>query len=290
MTTTTVPVSVVVPTIGRIERLRACLSSLAACCPGAGEVIVVDQSATTTVSEVVASLGRHEFRTVACERRGVAHGTNLGLQLARHDVVLVTHDDCTVDLSWIGMAWRFMQEDPHRIVTGSVRPGGDPERVPSTIEAPTARDYVHGIDFSVLFPNNMAIHREMALELGGFDERIPFAEDNDFCYRWLRAGHPMRYEPALVVWHHEWRGDDELERLYVNYAIGQGIFYAKHLRSGELAMARHVLRDLRLGCRGVVAHVVHRRPKWSDWRQGLLRGLPIGLVKGWRDFSAESRR
>jgi len=290
VTGTTVPVSVVVPTIGRAELLRACLASLADCHPRAAEVLVVDQSRDATVKDMVASLDRPEFRAVGCEPRGVAHGMNLGLELARHDVVLATHDDCTVDPAWVGTAWSLMQENGRRIVTGRVLPGGDADHVPSTIDVSVPHDYAHGVDFCVLFPNNMALDRTLALELGGFDERIPFAEDNDFCYRWLQAGHPMRYEPSLVVEHHDWRSNRDLETLYVNYAIGQGIFYAKHLRQGDLAICRHLLRDLYAGGRGILANIVHGRPRWSDWRQGVPRGLPVGLVRGWRAFGPRRLR
>ena len=279
-----IPVSVVVPTVGRVELLGACLRSLSHCDPAPDEVLVVDQSGAGEVSGSVASLNRPEFSAVRCEGRGVAHGTNVGLTLARHGVVLVTHDDCTVSPSWVGTAWGLMQEDPERIVTGKVLPGGEPDHVPSTIDVPVPREYAHPVDFSVLYPANMALPRRLALELGGFDERIPFAEDNDFCYRWLRAGHRMRYEPSLVVTHHDWRSDRELEVLYVNYAIGQGMFYAKHLRRRDRYIARRALNDLYLGCRGLAARVLHGRPRWSDWRQGMLRGLPIGLVRGWRTF------
>jgi GT2 family glycosyltransferase len=289
MTGEPAPVTVVVPTIGRPE-LAACLGSLAACSPRAEEVLVVDQSEGEDVRELVESLHRPDFRVVACERRGVAHGTNVGLSLASRSIVLVTHDDCTVDGAWIGTAARLMADDPQGILTGRVVPAGDPAHVPSTIDLAEARDYAHGRDFSVLFPNNMALPRDGALEFGGFDERIPFAEDNDFCYRWLRAGRRMRYSPLPVVWHHDWRSRPELERLYVQYAIGQGVFYAKHLRQGDLRIARHVLIDVRAGARGVLARAVRGRERSSDWRQGVLRGLPIGLVRGWRIFSPRRLR
>ena len=79
--------------------------------------------------------------------------------------------------------------------------------------------------------------RRGAVLEGGFDELFgpaEAAEDNEFCYRWLRSGGSLRYEPSLVVWHHDWRSPRELERLYVRYARGQGFFYAKHLRRGDL--------------------------------------------------------
>ena len=77
----------------------------------------------------------------------------------------------------------------------------------------------------------MALRRSVVLEFGGFDGSIcPSAEDNDFSYRWLRAGRHIRYEPDFVVWHHDWRTREQLERLYVGYGIGQGMVYGKHLR------------------------------------------------------------
>ena len=44
MTVTILPLSVVIPTIGRCELLRRCLRSVLACTRAADEVIVVDQS------------------------------------------------------------------------------------------------------------------------------------------------------------------------------------------------------------------------------------------------------
>lgn len=284
-----VPVSVVVPTVGRLALLRACLVSLAACRPRAEEVVLVDQSESGEVSALVGELAVPGVRVLACERRGVAYGTNVGLEAARHDVVLVTHDDCTVEAEWVGVAHALSASDPGRLLTGRVRPGGDPERVPSTIDLPLPRDYVHGRDFSVLWPNNMVVSRSLALALGGFDERIPFAEDNDFCYRWLRAGHAMRYEPSLVVWHHEWRSEPELERLYVDYARGQGYVYAKHLRRGDIRILRWLARDVYAGARGHAARWLLGRPRWSDAAQGILRGLPQGLVEGWRVYGRAGR-
>jgi len=261
MTGEPAPVTVVVPTIGRPE-LAACLGSLAACSPRAEEVLVVDQSEGEDVRELVESLHRPDFRVVACERRGVAHGTNVGLSLASRSIVLVTHDDCTVDGAWIGTAARLMADDPQGILTGRVVPAGDPAHVPSTIDLAEARDYAHGRDFSVLFPNNMALPRDGALEFGGFDERIPFAEDNDFCYRWLRDGRPLRYEPELRVWHHDWRSPDELRTLYIGYGEGQGAFYAKHLRRGDLRMLRFIAMDFLRAGRSVAARTGRRKYRW----------------------------
>jgi GT2 family glycosyltransferase len=285
-----VPVSVVVPTIGRPQQLRSCLESLSQCRPRASEILVVDQSGLKEVESVVHRFRAAGARTVQCAGRGIAVALNVGLEAAAYDIVLVTHDDCTVAPSWVGRAWALMSPDPRRIITGRVLPAGDPEAVPSTKTDLTAHDYTGEIRCTVLFPNNMALSREMVVASGGFDERFDTAaEDNDLCYRWLRAGYRLQYEPALVVWHHEWRTREELERLYASYGEAQGRFYAKHLRAGDATMLRFMAGDLHAGLRALAAAAFYGDRRRSDTARHIRRGIVRGLVRGWREFDGTKR-
>jgi GT2 family glycosyltransferase len=280
-------VTVVIPTLGRIERLRACLESLAACEPPPAEVLLVAQDRVDEVRDLLASFPTLPAGVVACEGRGVSRSRNAGLRAARHRLVLVTDDDCTVASDWVAVATRLAAEAPGAIVTGRVLPAGDPRFVPSVKDDPEPHDFTGETHGGALFPNNMVVDREAVLAAGGFDERFgpaEAAEDNEFCYRWLRAGHALHYRPELLVWHHDWRTPEALDRLYVAYARGQGFFYAKHLRRGDMTMLRYLARDLWWAGRGVAAAVVRRRPSWTDPRRGILRGLPAGLRRGWRAY------
>ncbi len=283
----TASLSVVVPTIGRVEPLRRCLESLAACEPRADEVLVVDQSGDP---EVAAVIGAHEaigMRLVPCDGRGVSLGRNVGLRAAVSEIVCITDDDCTVPPEWVGIAVRLADRHPGAIVTGRVLPVGDPRAVPSTKEDPIAKDLSRERRGGWLFPNNVALPRDAVLAVGAFDERFgpeEAAEDNEFCYRWLKGGGRLVYEPELVVEHHDWRSPDELERLYVRYARGEGFFYAKHLRAGDLRMLRFIARDVVWAARGALSGLVKRRPGWTDHRRGILRGMPGGLRDGWRVY------
>ena len=287
MSVETVATTVVVPTLGRIEPLRACLTSVAACTPRAAEILVVDQSGDPAVLELVESFLGVGARLVPCAGRGVSRGRNLGIQEAANEIVLVTDDDCTVAPDWVEKGRQLAKAVAGGIVTGRVVPVGDPLAVPSSKDDATPHDFTGEIHAGALFPNNMAVHRTSVLDAGGFDERFgpaEAAEDNEFCYRWLRAGRPLRYEPDLVVWHHDWRTREQLERLYVAYARGQGFFYAKHLRLGDTTMLRYLARDLFWALRGTAAGVVKRQQGWTDPRRGIVRGLPVGLWTGWRTF------
>jgi GT2 family glycosyltransferase len=281
------PVSVIIPTVGRPRLLQAALESIAACVPRAAEMIVVDQSEGDEVRVVVDRFAPLGVRVVNLSARNKPLALNVGLEQAENEVVLVTDDDCTVAPSWIEAAWRQMQADPTAIVTGRVLPAGEPRAVPSTIEETTRRDYTGEIHYGALYGGNMACNRSLILAAGGFDERLPIAEDNDFCYRWLRAGRPLRYEPDLLVWHHAWRTPPEMDRLLRSYGHGQGLFYAKHLRQHDFAVVRFLFRDVYRGTRGAVAALM-RGGEWSDPRKGLLSDLLLGLVEGWRLFALDS--
>jgi len=277
----TVTVSVVLPTIGRPELIRNCLDSLACCDPRADEILVVDSSSDGAVASVVAGFASAGVRRIYCGAKGLGSAFNLGLSEAMHEAALLTNDDCTVESSWVGAGLRHLSQNPGVIVTGRVRPRGDAEAVPSTIDDLEAREYSGRAAF-VLYTQCMALRRSVVLEFGGFDSRIrPSAEDNDLSYRWLRAGRRIQYQPDFVVWHHDWRSPEQLSRLYVDYGVGQGMVYGKHLRRGDLRMIRFVAGALWAAGRAVAARVIRGRRTYPDPRLGFVRGLPVGLARGW---------
>lgn len=275
------PVTVVLPTIGRPELVRQCLESLTACDPGAADILVVDSSDDEEVANVVARFAP-VARRIHCAATGLGTAFNLGLREARHEVVLLTNDDCSVEPDWVERGHAHAAANGDAIVTGRVRPRGDPELVPSTIDDATAREY-SGKGAFVLYTQCIALRRSPVLAFGGFDGSVrPSAEDNDLSYRWLRAGRRIRYEPDFIVWHHDWRTPEQLARLYVGYGIGQGMVYGKHLRRGDVGVLRHVAAALFWAARAMIARLVRGAQPHPDPRLGMLRGLPTGLVRGWR--------
>jgi GT2 family glycosyltransferase len=280
------PVTVVVPTIGRVGLLERCLQSILDCDPPAAEVVVNDQSGGADVAALCERLG---VRRLADDGRGIARATNALLRAATYDVVLRTDDDCTVAPDWVGVAAARMRERPDGLVTGRVLPAGVPDATPSTMPSTEPVDHTGGRPRFVLYSGNMAVNRHRALDLGGFDERpslVP-ADDNDLSWRWIDAGLPFRFEPAMVVWHHDWRSPSQLQRQYRAYARAQGALYAKHLHAGDRRMRALVKNDLQLGLRAVRDPSRWRGP---DEQRALLVGIPLGLVRGWRDAWRIDRR
>jgi GT2 family glycosyltransferase len=281
--------SVVVPTIGRTVLLRACLESLGRCKPRAREIVVVDGSGGDHVAALTAAFAEIGVRRVLDGGKGTAGAVNIGLAAAAHDTVLLTHDDCTVAPNWVDSAVTSMCERPDGIVTGRVLPHGDPRCVPGLATNPKPYDYT-GTRARVLLAHNMVCSRRAVLGVGGFDERVlPVSEDDDLGYRWLRSGRSLRYTPDLTVWHHAWRSPQEMPKLYRAYARGDGMFYAKHLRSGDLAMLGYIAADVRAGLRAEIAALRLRKRHWWDHRLGIFAGLPVGLWRGFRTFGPRAK-
>jgi GT2 family glycosyltransferase len=273
---------VIVPTLGRPAQLEACLTALAACEPRASEVLVVDQSGGDEIRALTRRFAEAGARYLYCDGTGKPRGANVGLREARHDNVLFTDDDCGPATSWVRVTVKLLEQGPPAIVTGRVLAPDGSGYVPSTIDDVNPRAY-RAPHISAISGNNMAFNRVAVLAIGGFDERFTLAaDDNDLSYRWLRAGGQIRYEPQMVVWHHDWRTLDEIDRLHVRYMNFQGLFYAKHLRAGDLGVLPFLVRDFRDGVVGLRDQYLRGRPRGSDWRQGVLRGLPAGLLAGWR--------
>ena len=277
--------TVVVPTIGRMPLLRQCLESLLACRPRAAEVVVVDQSAGDDVRRLVEAMGAPELRLVQDPGRGIGRALNLGIRTASHPYVLVTHDDCTVSPDWVEVAMRLLAERPSLLVTGRVEPPADAvaEHVPSCRTDPVEEEHEGGFRYDLLYCNNWGASRAEILGVGGFDERAGLrlaAEDCDFCFRWTSQGRPVRYEPAMVVWHQDWRSEAVLRRTYRTYGRGLGAFYAKHLLAGRRELLRYLGRDLARGARRSWHGRLHRLPAGLDVDRGLLLGVPVGLVTG----------
>jgi len=281
-------VSVVIPTIGRPALLLAALESLSACEPRAAEILVVDQSTNQVSEPVLGQVDLPEARVIRSSGQGIGRAANDGIEAASHDAVLMIHDDCTVSPDWVGVGFGELQRDPEGMISGRVLPaGGDSRLVPSTNTVETPRDYTGDVYRASLYPNNMGCPRNGFLSMGGFDERIiPAGEDGEFCYRWVRAGRRFRHVPELVVWHHAWRTPEELERMYVGYYRGLGMFYAKHLAKRDPAILRLLATDLYQGLRSLYAARFRGVERWADERRGVFQGLPKGLRAGWREFRA----
>lgn len=277
--------TIVIPTVGRIELLRNCLLSIASGSVLPQEVLLGDQSRGHTVANLVKGKSYpFNVRVVPSSRLGIACNMNQLFSEARTELLLVTHDDCRVDDHWVQCGLDALHANPGGLVTGKVLPGGGGTgTVPSTIILDEPEDLTNTRKAGRLYPANMGVYRQAVIELGGFDERAGFklaAEDLDFAYRWLLDSRPMHYVPAMVVVHEDWREDTELNKLHRLYARAGGRFYGKHLYKGDRHVLRMALNDIKTGVRAWYKRLSFSPVSSTDPRLARPVWIPIGVIEG----------
>lgn len=216
--------SLIVPTYRRPTDLLRCLASVQEQRLQAFELIVVDNAADADLERSVA-----EFNAAARVAAKYVPEADLGLHNARHagvraatgDVLVFTDDDATFDPDWLAAYVRAFDAHPHMAAAGGpARPVWEvppPDWLPAYMQTqPTMfpilsllepyREFRLSRD-GYFFGVNMAIRRDVLLEVGGFNP-------DSFGSAWLGDGETglnrklwqrgllVGYLPDAIVYHH----------------------------------------------------------------------------------------
>lgn len=308
------PISVVIPTAGRPERLQRCVDSVLAADRGDGEIIVVDNAPREPGTE---ALLRDRYadeagvRRVAEWRPGVGRARQAGLECARNEFVVFLDDDVVVDSEWSSAIARAFQSDEQVAAVTTLI-------LPSCLDTPAqlwleqfggfskgftrqAFDLDRNRPNDPLYPYSpgiygsgasMAFRTQPLRELGGFDFRLATGgEDLDLFLKVLLAGYRLVYEPAALAWHDhpgEYKG---LRRTVFRYGVGLTGLITKWCVQ-DPAIARDVGRRLPSAARlALDPHSRKNVAKQSDFpseltwleRAGMLAGpIAFGLT-AWKE-------
>jgi GT2 family glycosyltransferase len=279
--------TVLIPTLGR-PLLEKCLISIVDSTAWPASVVVVDQGTNPAVAtwiETIQKLGI-ETKYMRSSERGAGASRNRCIERINTRFAAATDEDCIVAPDWLACMADQLRRHPTDIITGRVEPGSD-EGVPSTITSTVPAVYDKPqFKADRLYTGNMGFALETAERIGPFDEdpRLFPAEDNDWGYRALCAGIPIRYAPEVVLVHLGWRDAGQRQDLYRRYARAQGFFYGKHIGRGDLFICLRAARDLLRGplrwTRGIVKGDADMRASGCASTTHLLPGIAAGL---WRE-------
>jgi glycosyltransferase involved in cell wall biosynthesis len=234
--------SIIIPTHERPAPLSACLASLTRLdYPRERfEVIVVDDGSNSPLDDTVGAVrDRMEIQLIRQKNAGPAAARNRGAAAARGEFLAFTDDDCEPEPSWLRSFAEHLSSGPCQAVGGRTV-----NALNDNIYAAAGQlivDYLYerfnSLTGEALFftSNNLAIRAETYLNVGGFDTGFPRAagEDREFCARWLRHGHGLRYVPEAVVRHSHHLGFAGFVRQQYNYGRGSCRYRRQCTSKGE---------------------------------------------------------
>ncbi|BCS34730.1 hypothetical protein TBR22_A39560 [Luteitalea sp. TBR-22] len=203
-------VSVIVAARDSAATLGACLDALRAQDYPDVEVIVVDDGSTDDTAAIAEAGGARVVRTPAV---GASAARNLGIELARGEVVAFTDGDCVAEPRWARALAEGLES------SGATGIGGRQVNVFPAAQAwlrdgfeaffraaSILSDYTRGDDRPRQVRHNAsccsAYRTEALRQVGGFRPGLWPGEDVDLDLRLTRSGATLYYVPWAVVHHH----------------------------------------------------------------------------------------
>jgi GT2 family glycosyltransferase len=205
--------SVVIPTYRRRDALLRLLSALATqtIAPSEYEVIVVVDGSYDGTREAAEALATpYDRRVIAQENRGRAAALNVGIGVARGELVLMLDDDMEPTPGLLEAHLRAHASGDALAVMGAV-PVAMRETMPVPAEWVGRRFNRHlarlaesGAPLTLrdFYGGNLSVRRDILTRIGGFDEAFTRYgnEDLELSLRLTEAGVRIVYEPTAIAY------------------------------------------------------------------------------------------
>jgi glycosyltransferase involved in cell wall biosynthesis len=242
-------ISLVVATLDRIAELERLLTSLDRQTFQDFEVLVIDQN---TDGRLLPVLAKHGNLTIKHLRsgRGLSRARNVGLQVAKGDIVAIPDDDCWYPEHLLTKVdeW-FKGHLEYDALLGIMRTAENRPILPRW--APDACRCVKKNVWDCVVSNTAFLRRSVVQAVGPFNENLGVGastlfqagEECDYILRALGCGFRVWYEPGIFVHHPDMRSVARLRRTSYSYALAMGYVMRFHRYSWWYLTTR-VLRSL----------------------------------------------
>ncbi|MEO6044649.1 MAG: glycosyltransferase [Tepidiformaceae bacterium] len=278
-------ISAVICTRNRPDLIGGAVQSVLANSDTNFELIVIDQSDTNATREALSPvIDDPRLRYVHTTRVGLSSAYNSGVALGRGELFAFTDDDCLAPRDWLTCIRReFAEEADVDLVYGEVVAPPHLSRLPGVVPAlifPMRRRLSAQDGFLVAgMGANFAVRKRAFLTAGLFDEvlggggPLRSSQDYDFQFRLFRASGVSVLSPNVRVTHLGHRTPGEWSKTSLAYGVGDGAFYMKHLRCGDLLAGRMLLtRVAREAAKAALFPIVRHHRHSTTYLSGLIRG------------------
>jgi GT2 family glycosyltransferase len=287
-----VKISVIICTRDRPDTVGQALESVCQCDFDSYDIHVMDQSTNTQTRDIVEALAARyaskcEIKYHFLEKAGLSRAYNAGVRVSSAEIVACTDDDVIVTREWLSEIYRALEADPQAaLLYGQVLiPASLVQAEKEGLIVPSLpilrRERLYKDNFKVFgMGANMAMRRSAHAQIGGFDEALGgggalrSSQDFDFAYRINRAGMAILLAPEVKVDHYGTRTAEQWPSTLIAYGIGDGAFYSKHIRCGDLfALYLFSKMVVRLSARYTKHALLHRSLRRDPYTENLFTGI-----------------
>ncbi|XYJ11335.1 glycosyltransferase [Telluria sp. B2] len=270
---------------------------------GEFEVIVVNGPSTDHSQEVIDSWLPH-IRAARCDVANLSISRNIGICMARGDVVAFIDDDAIPEPEWLtqlaaaytdegvggagglvfdqsGYTYQYEYSTANRLANANWKLTTSAEHL----------SFPHSFEFPYLQGTNASFRRTALLEVGGFDEELEYyLDETELCCRLVDAGYIIRQLDEAYV-HHKFapsniRDEHKITRyrypviknkLYFSIKHGRPYMSLPEILADNKAFSDQQAADLEFHIAGgrlpVSERAVFADQNERAWERGLARGL-----------------
>lgn len=282
-------ISAIICTRNRPDLIGNAVASVMNNAHDAFELLVIDQSSDDSTERAVARFREDiRFRYIHLDRVGLSHAYNTGISLASAPTLAFTDDDCIAPPDWLASVERAFERHPDvEMLYGQTLAAPELKDARGVLPAlPIRREEKlgKGYGFRVYgMGANFALRREIIDRIGGFDEALggggPLrsSQDFDFQFRAYREGAICLLTPDVWVHHYGIRDDDAWPMTLVAYGVGDGAFYFKHVRCGDLLALRLLVGRLGRLTLSQLLSPIRRRPSQWPYLRSYMTGIRASM-------------
>ncbi|UOG47858.1 glycosyltransferase family 2 protein [Leptospira noguchii] len=181
-----VPISVVIPTYNRENKILNSISSVLKQTLPPKEIIVVDDGSTDATVSKIQETFSDKVQILLLEHKGVSHARNRGVENATGDWIAFLDSDDEWLFEKLEKQWKHIEEHPETEILQSqeiwIR-NGTKVNPPTRLSKKDGDIFEQSLEFCSVTPSSVLLKKELYQNQGGMDEKLLACEDYDL---WLR--------------------------------------------------------------------------------------------------------
>lgn len=227
-------ISVIVPVYNNAKYIEKSIESIHKQTIPAREIIIINDGSTDDTSKVLEIILKRlpNIKIFNQAHKGLSAALNLGTQKAQGEFILSLDSDAFIEENWLAKAVPEFKDSKTGAVSGLIHVANEYNFWAKL--AGYDLEYRYSIAnhkfINHLSTCNTLYSKKVLLELGGFDESLEYAVDNDISFKIMKKGYRLVLLKEAHCWHY-WKED-------FNGYIGQRykgayyrmVFVSKHPR------------------------------------------------------------